>query len=351
METRLLARLQATARTVTAPGAVTPVREVASNEAQALRAQVGARLADGTFRVLVDGRAPLRLALPAGVKPGDLIEIRVVNRHGRPHAEYVGSRAAEGGALSSAGRLISSLLSEEPAPAPQPAKSILPGPPAVSSELTGPLARALAESGLFYESHQARWVEGDYPLERLLREPQAQLGGASTALPAARGSEAARATPALPLATEGAAAGEPSAEIMTPSQPRAADEAQQPIARELLALVRNQLETLDSRQLTWLGELWPGQPLRWEVGADDGGHEAPEGQPGWRTRLALELPQLGGVDADLALAAGGVRLTVRAHAPHAAELMRSCAPMLVQSLTAAGISPVHVQIACDEPAS
>jgi len=131
METRLLARLLATARTVTPLGAVGPAREASGNDAEAFRAQVAARLADGTFRVLADGRAPLRLALPAGVKPGDLIEIRIVNRNGRLHVEYMGTRDAEGGTLSSAGRLISSLLSEESGPVPQ-ARPIVPAPPALA---------------------------------------------------------------------------------------------------------------------------------------------------------------------------------------------------------------------------
>ena len=79
IETRLLARLLATARTVTALGAVPATREVGAEQSELVRAQVTARLADGTFRVLVDGRS-VKLALPADVKPGDVVELRVVNR-------------------------------------------------------------------------------------------------------------------------------------------------------------------------------------------------------------------------------------------------------------------------------
>lgn len=355
METRLLARLLATARTVTALGAVTPTREVTGNDSEPVRAQVAARLADGTFRVFVDGRAALKLALPAGVKPGDVIELLVVNRNGRQQAEFMGMRTSEGGALSATGRLISALLSEHPAPAQPQAKPILPLPPTVPGELPEPLARAVETSGMFYESHQARWVEGDYPLQRLQQEPQAQLralvsaGEASRAAPQAPQTQASM-QPALPAEADGAAGEAPAAGSPAP-QLRTTDDAQ-PVAREALALVRNQLETLESRQLTWLGEIWPGQPMRWQIEADDsrdGGEN--DARPGWNTRLSLALPQLGEVDADIAIGALGVRLNLKARTPHVAGLMRESAPGLVQALTAAGMAPVQIKVSCDEPAS
>src|SRR5690554_1861362 len=105
IETRLLARLLATARTVTALGAVPAVREVGEEPAQQqMRAQVAARLADGTFRVLVDGK-PLKLALPSNVEPGDVIELRVVNRAAGTNSDHAAT-SAEAGALSSTGRFI-----------------------------------------------------------------------------------------------------------------------------------------------------------------------------------------------------------------------------------------------------
>jgi hypothetical protein len=267
----------------------------------------------------------------------------------------MGMRASEGGALSATGRLISALLSEQPGP-PQPqAKPILPLPPIVPGELPEPLARAVETSGMFYESHQARWVQGDYPLERLLQEPQAQLrafasaGEAGRTAPAAPQAQAS-IEPALPAEADGTAGEAPAAGSPAP-QLRTTDDSQ-PVAREALALVRNQLETLESRQLTWLGEIWPGQPMRWQIEADDSrdGDEN-DTRPGWNTRLSLALPQLGEVDADIAIGALGVRLSLKARTPHVARLMRESAPGLVQALTAAGMAPVQIKVSCDEPAS
>ena len=37
------------------------------------------------------------------------------------------------------------------------------------------LQQGLRESGLFYESHLARWFGGEYQIEDILREPQGRL--------------------------------------------------------------------------------------------------------------------------------------------------------------------------------
>ncbi len=332
METRLLARVLATAKTVTALGAVSATRELGSDHSQSVRAQVAARLADGTFRVLVDGK-PVRLALPGTVEPGDVIELRVVHRDGAARYQLAGTTAEPGGELSGTARLISTLLSEASAPAPRQIRPILELPPAASTDLPEPLARAVERSGLFYESHQARWVDGDYPLEQLLQEPQAQLP-----LPGA----------ASPDEAPDAAASQLRAEALALSQAEGnGDETQQLVAREALPFVRSQLDALDARQITWLGEIWPGQPLSWEIGVDERAARGEEDEPGWSTGFALVLPALGEVAADLSLRAGGVRLHLKARGEATAEHLRTAAPELSQALAAVLQGPVHVQVSQD----
>ncbi len=349
IETRLLARLLATARTVTALGAVPATRELGAEQSELVRAQVAARLADGTFRVLVDGK-PVKLALPADVKPGDVVELRVVNR--RPGAQVDASGArGDAAALSSTGRLISTLLSATTAAPQRQATPILELPPAAPAELPGPLARAVERSGMFYESHQARWVEGDYPLERLLQEPQNNLAAASKA-PMQDPGDPGRASAQQSVAVPAALASGKEAASQGSSAARPADEAQsQLVAREALPLVRSQLEALDSRHITWLGQIWPGQPMRWEIEADDSSRREPDREPAWNTRFSLELPALGEIGANMALAAGGVRVHLRAQNVEAAALMRAAGAELTQALIAAGVAPVHVEVSCDEPAA
>jgi hypothetical protein len=350
IETRLLARLLATARTVTALSAVPATRELGAEQSELVRAQVAARLADGTFRVLVDGK-PVKLALPADVKPGDMVELRVVNR--RPGAQVDASGArGDAAALSSAGRLISTLLSTTTAAPQRQATPILELPPVAPAELPGPLARAVERSGMFYESHQARWVEGDYPLERLLQEPQNNLSATASRTPMQDAGDAGHASAQQSVAAPAALANGKDAASQGSSAARPADEAQsQVVAREALPLVRSQLEALDSRHITWLGQIWPGQPMRWEIEADDSSRQEPDREPAWNTRFSLELPALGAIGADMALAAGGVRVHLRAHNVEAAALMRAAGAELTQALIAAGVAPVHVEVSCDEPAA
>ena len=351
IETRLLARLLATARTVTALGAADPVRAAGEEGAETVRAQVAARLADGSFRVLIDGR-PLKLALPAGAKPGDVIELKVVTRDGTLPGRSPDTPAADR-ALSTTGRLISSLLSDVPATPPRQAQPILAMPPSAPAELPEPLARAVERSGLFYESHQARWADGDYPLERLLQQPQAALPlrhavVAGDPAPGARASLPPLQTtvpmpegdPAQNLATTPAADSHTAEEVQT-----------QPIAREALPLVRSQLDALDSRHIAWLGEIWPGQPLRWEIEQGDGGREPEDVEGSWNTRFSLTLPALGEIGADMAIGAGGVRLNLKSHSAATEALLRTSTPELARALAAAGIANVHLQVSRDESAA
>ncbi|MEK7737484.1 MAG: flagellar hook-length control protein FliK, partial [Pseudomonadota bacterium] len=47
--------------------------------------------------------------------------------------------------------------------------------PRSGADLAPVLSKAIAQSGLFYEAHQARWVSGKLPLANLLHEPQGRL--------------------------------------------------------------------------------------------------------------------------------------------------------------------------------
>ncbi len=363
METRLLARLLASARTVTALGAVNAAREAGADASGLVRAQVAARLPDGNFRVLVDGK-PLTLALPAGVRTGDLIELRLLNRQGAPAPHAQGDSGHADGALSSTARLISALLSQAPGAPLRQARPILDLPPSASAELPEPLARAVEGSGMFYESHQARWIEGDYPLERLLQEPQAAFAhrradaaGPTDTAPPQQGplpGPAVKASlPVLEPAGVGAAQPEQAAGMEAmPATARASEDGPgQALAREALPLVRNQLEALDTRHITWLGEIWPGQTMRWEIGQDGAAAAQADRDGGWSTRFSLDLPALGEVGADLALGAGGVRLNLKVKNGETEALMQGGAAELARALSAAGVGQVHLKVSRDDAAA
>lgn len=143
-------------------------------------------LPDGTFQALVGGKS-YTLALNHSAKAGDTLEL-VVTRNS-PNAVFaqlanpVAAGAAEASRpnLSAAGRLISFVLTGQPASQPASlaeGKPLLNTPPTTSqaSQALAPaLRQAVNQSGLFYEAHQLKWLSGKLDTASLLREPQGQL--------------------------------------------------------------------------------------------------------------------------------------------------------------------------------
>ena len=402
METSLLARLLGAARAVTPLAPVNPAALSLPQLGlgQTVRAHVAARLTDGSFRVVVND-APLKLLLPSGTKAGDVVTLRVVARE--PHLEFEVDRPVESvqPRLSGAGRLIGQILRDPVQSQTPQAQPVLSAPVLDAAKLKEPLARAIQRSGLFYESHQARWVDGEYPLALLREEPQNALSGQRQAIdqqPASAQNPAGTLRAEAGLADELAALGQmpeeqaaddsaalpsrggqrseadvrpqeksplpaaavamrPSADSLAAersgdataddtiratgngaSHAADADDAPQArIARELLPVVRQQLEAIETRQIVWQGELWPGQPIRWQIADHETDPQHPEARREWLTRFVLHLPALGEIGADLAVGARGVRILVTAKDGAAAEALRAAAPELAQALEAAGL--------------
>lgn len=108
------------------------------------------------------------------------------------------------------------------------------------------------------------------------------------------------------------------------------------MAAQLLPQVKAQLEALDSRQVVWQGQAWPGQRMEWRV------DEPPERDPDsaepvpWTTRVRLTLPHMGEITADLVLAAQTLRLRLASPAASQAVL-RAGQGALAQALEHAGL--------------
>ena len=168
------------------------------------------------------------------------------------------------------------------------------------------LRQVLSESGMFYESHLARWIKGQLTMESLQREPQARL-----------------ARQDIPQA------GMPELKGMS-------DEA----AR----LAGRQLVLLDGGPFVWQGQAWPGQALEWRVEEEaDGGKEAGEEGPAWRTDLRLTLPRLGEVRASLRLTAAGIDIGLAAASPETLAEIRVRLSELADQLRQVRIKPLGVQ--------
>ena len=300
-----------------------------------LSARVEAKLPDGSYKVLIAGQA-LRMALPSHLALGDQLELAFLARE--PRLTFLLKDVAPSGSapapqLSAAGRLVAATMLHAGEPAPpltaSAAAPLLATPPAEGARMSSALAQALAQSGLFYESHQAQWATGRRALAQIRQEPQARL--TRDALDAgATGSPQATAASEIPAALN-------------------ALRQEQSIDARTVHLVQQQLAALDSAKVVLQLEIWPGQWMQWEV--DDAQRDprrAPHETQTWTTELRLDLPQLGRLRAALALAADGVHISLAAGSAGSAEVLRKHSGSLHNALAAAGVPPAAIAVAHHE---
>lgn len=247
----VLSRIRLTNDAVTQP--TTPIQKLADAlsdfvPGQKLQAEIMALLPNGSYRAMV-GQREITLALPFSAKSGDSLELEVQESDGKLVLAFVGKAPAGAEAqlpkesfastFSATGRLIADLLpktgGKESSPQPTPLNGstpLLETPPQNAAVLAPVLKQAVAQSGMFYEAHQAQWVQGQLPTEALLKEPQGKL---SFPLPAAPALAAGTAQGAEAVVTAGAAQvavnATESALVAATANPSAAEGAQQAASR------------------------------------------------------------------------------------------------------------------------
>lgn len=348
-------RLQLAADVALRP--VAPAQEISDklsglSSGQRVLAEIQSLLPNGTYRAIINQR-DVTLALPFAAKAGDSLELEVVDSDGKLTLAVVARAAGETQklpaesvptTLSRTGQLISTLLGNAgnttsgPTPTPLNANQPIAGaPPATAQDILPLLKQAITQSGMFYESHQAEWVDGRLDKSALLLEPQGKLASASPrAEQLAAPRTGAEATPSA-TATIDASGGKASS---------TAQAAQQLVAAEALPLVRQQLDALATQNFSWQGQVWPGQEMQWEIEEDAARREqAGDEAPGnWQTRLRLTLPNLGGVDAQIRLQGSQISLVLAAGSSETQELLRTATAALRSQLDEAGLALASVGV-------
>ncbi|WLI87969.1 flagellar hook-length control protein FliK [Massilia sp. R2A-15] len=340
---------------------------------KSLQGQVLGRLTDGSFVVRVNG-TPARMMLPPGAQPGAEVPLTLVALSPRPTFQvgaFPGGSAAatlsealatalpEGApagahaaapqralaqaalranvanaamlpaehlptlesdtphaTLSEAAKVITGVLATA-LKAPNPPTAVIAPAPLLdrpapeAAKLAGALKHAIDSSGLFYESHLREWSEGARPLADLAREPQMQK------------------------VLDGGAA-KPGAALTDPATAQ---------------FINLQLASHEQQRVAWHGELWPGQPLQWEVSRD-----APERRPGgadpepaWRSTVRFRFPLLGEIGASVVMAGGELHVQVQAGTADIERLLQAHAGKLANALDAAGspLSSLNIRAARD----
>jgi hypothetical protein len=342
---------------------------------QRLLAEIQSLMPNGTYRALINQRS-VTLALPFAAKTGDAIELEVAESDGKLTLAVVSKAASEGGqgdgdsaatSLSRTGVLISHLLGGARDARSGPVALPLNGNQPIAASPTGkaqdllPLLRqAISESGMFYESHQAEWVEGRVSKAQLLQEPQGKLApltaGSQESLHASESASSGRAATAdagaLPTRSTDSLLGTLQTAQSAPSgQPAPAAPT---VAPQALAMVQQQLEAFATQNFAWQGQVWPGQQMRWEIehenargdrddsnGGSDGGSDGEK----WQTRLRLTLPHLGEVDARLHVHGRQISLSVVASDVETRALLRSDVASLRGQLEQAGLDLAALGVA------
>lgn len=351
-------RLQVTSDAALRPVAAT--QEISDKLAglvagQKVLAEVQALLPNGTYRALINQRN-ITLSLPFSAKAGDSLELQVTETDGklafavlsRPGGEEKPAAESVSTTLSRTGQLISTLYSDAQeakgkASALPLATPVAPAPPQSAEELVPLLKQAIGQSGMFYESHQAEWVEGRLPRTALLQEPQGKFSSPSAFV--AEPSNRLAPDPGSRPVGEPATAARPGSEAVASN---AADAAKtittqpgqsQTIAPQLQSLVQQQLEAMATQNFVWQGPVWPGQDMRWEIDENPTqGQQGDEVAPRWTTRLRMTLPQLGEIDARIQLQGNQVMITMSVGDDETRQRMRTDGESLRTQLDAAGLT-------------
>lgn len=330
---------------------------------QRLLAEIQSLTSNGTYRALINQRN-VTLALPFAAKNGDTIELEVVESDGKltlavvSNADNQTSREeASATTLSRTGQIIAGLMA-----ALREAKSglsalslngnqpIADSPPGSGRDLLPLLEQAISRSGMFYEAHQAGWLEGRYSKAQLLQEPQGMLTPRGPPQTAARGEPGGTGPlgDRIELASTASqnwvrnADSSATPSVAIDAGQRSAPETStltEAVAQQAQVLVQQQLEALATQSFSWQGQIWPGQQIEWEIDGDPDRHASTSDEEGnaYRTRLRLTLPRLGDVDARLSIQGPQISLTVIARSPDTCTLLRSAAVDLRDQMENAGL--------------
>lgn len=374
----VVSRIKLATELTTAPTAPTAkVKDALSDliPGQRVLATIQALMPNGTYRAMVAQREVV-LALPNSAKSGDTLELEVVENDGKiafalltnQDQSSEAAKTSVSTSLSKTGQLIGDLLNppgkegQKASPAPlngnQPLVANFAGK---GEELLPVLKQALTQSGMFYESHQAKWAEGKLPTAALLQEPQGQFSALST-------HKAAQANPQINPFAEALLKPLPEAEVHVaqaqapnlaaqldnnPTQVRPHGESTAPptlvvtdntprqgpaVAADLAPLVQQQLEALATQTYAWQGQVWPGQQMDWEITDELPGGQAAEDDYRWQTQLHLRMPKLGDVTATLRLRGENqIDLSIQTDSPDSEMVLSLGGPTLNQQMEDAGL--------------
>lgn len=360
---------------------------------QKLQGSVQAQVSANVFKVSVSGQL-VQMELPPTTRSGDTVAVQVTALQPRLAFSMVNSATplATPEQLGSTARMLSSMSQQSPEKAYVRAAQSAPlwstPQPPESKQLAGMLKEALGNSGLFYESHQAQWLGGARSTAQLMHEPQnltpeqaravavpntvnkGAVPGDTAAKTVAAGDTTDKTVVAGDTASKAVLTGDAASKsvmandnarpaVITrnaadanastqPNTPSLSEGKTLGIPDHLQPLVQQQLNALETRQMLWQGNVWPGQDMQWEVHEQVSQTPATEQQRQWVTQIQLDLPNLGAVTATLRFNGAGLSLKLNADTPQTRAVLGNASTRLVSALSDAGIPVLSTQVSNDK---
>lgn len=274
--------------------------------------------------------------------------------------------------FSHAARTIADILVKFPAPPsvirPQ-APLISDGAPSNVQSLAAGLQQSIEASGLFYESHLARWYRGGLSRAALELEPQTrfQIPNRAMANPGseaaiARQGEAAPTFKAIDRSLVSPAPLKPDAAEQMGRQGMIDQPAESPQATRvanmgllddmLQGIVRHQLELMVTPTLRWEGDLWSGIFMALMIQVPEALDERAQGERGesedddavWHSQLNLELPRLGALDVQLHMRSASLSLILESDNERSVRALAGGREELEERLRGCGFEGVRISI-------
>ncbi|PXW87299.1 flagellar hook-length control protein FliK [Nitrosomonas sp. Nm84] len=293
---------------------------------QKYQALVEARLFNGKSRVLV-ADSLLQMYLPEKFQPGTKLELIFISHEPNLkfliHSETSLETNENHASISTTGRFLNVLLQDALKHSLSgiaqitSTSPILNGVPINSTELPSLLQKAIVQSGLFYESHQAQWINGENTLENLHHEPQSKLMLVTDM-------SATKSIASAPLGTD------------------------MPVNTQSIPLVLQQLTTLETGHLFWRGEIWENQHIEWDIYEESHSSKKNEPTTRWHTQIRLSMPELGDITVKIALDSQNIHIKLNASQLDIASLLKNNQLSLAVDMRSAGLIIQSIEVQHDD---
>ena len=275
---------------------------------QVYAAQVLVKLGETSYQVKIDtaGHAAtandgkqlkeviIKMPLGTSAMAGQKLLLRYI--HDSPQLTFLltsnpSHTAGSATEISSAANLIAQYLQQaetEGASSRIKATDVVTHHPQNPQLMAHQLKETIGKSGLFYESHLADWLQGNQTLEAIKQAPQNQNGSSSA------------------------------------------------------SLMAQQLAVLEHQRIAWQGEVWPGQPMDWDIYQTPKDQDSPKGEvseiedKAIASELTLYLPHLGKVTAKISISDGRMRIHLAADQAHTLHTMSEQKQILLSAMTKYG---------------